>query len=55
MDESSTDAAECRMKVASGRIIRSLANTRGFQRECTGVLHETLFMTVLVYVSEKMT
>ena len=45
LDESGTDKAECRRKVANGRrvagAIRSLVNAR--------VLHKTLLVSVLIY------
>ena len=45
LDESGTDKAKCRRKVARGRrvagAIRSLVNARGLQLECATVLHET--------------
>ena len=34
--------------------IRSLVNDRGFQLECTRVLHESVLVPVLIYVSETM-
>ena len=34
--------------------IRSLVNARGFQLECASILHESLLMPVLIYVSETM-
>ena len=34
--------------------IRFLVNVRGLQLECAWVLHETLFVTVLIYSSETM-
>ena len=49
---------ECRRKVANGRrvavAIRSLVNARGLQLECARVLHESLFVPVLMYGSETM-
>ena len=58
LDESGTDEAECRRKVASGRrvadTIRSLVKARGLQLKCERVLHETLFVLVLMYSSETM-
>ena len=50
MDESGTDGAECSRKVAGP--IRSVINDRDLQLECGSVLHETLLVPVLVYVSE---
>ena len=50
LDESGTDGAECSRKVAG--IIRSLVNGRGLQLECAGILHEILFVPVLMYGSE---
>ena len=58
LDESSTDEAECRRKVTSGRTVasafRSLVNARCLPRECVRVLHESLVVHVLMYGSEKM-
>ena len=58
MGESSTDEAECNRKVVSGSrvagAIRSLVNAKDLQLECAGVLHETLFVPVLMYCSETM-
>ena len=48
--------AECCMKVASGRrvagAISSLVNTKSLQLECARIMHESLFMTVLMYGNE---
>ena len=56
LDESGTDEAECRRKVASGRrvagAIRSLTNARSLQLDCARVLHESLLVPVLTYGSE---
>ena len=56
--ESGTDGAECSRKVMSGRrvagAIRSLVNAKDLHLECARVLHETLFMPVLMYGSETM-
>ena len=56
LDEAGTDKAECSREVASGRrvvgAIRSLFNARDLQIECARVLHETLLVHVLTYVSE---
>ena len=50
--------AECSRKVGSGRggvgAIRYLVNARDWQIECGRVLHETLLIPVLMYVSETM-
>ena len=58
MDESGTEGAECRRKMASGRrlagAIKFLVNARGLQFECGRVLHETLLVPVLTYCSETM-
>ena len=58
LDESSTDEAECRKKVSSEKrvagAIRSLVNARGLKLKCARVLHETLFVPVLMYGSETM-
>ena len=58
MDESGTDEAVCRSKVASGRrvagTIRSLVNGRVLQLDFVTVLHETLLVPVLMYGSETM-
>ena len=58
LDESGTDEAECSRKVESGRrvaaAIRSLVNARSLQLECTRVLHESLLVPVLTYVSKIM-
>ena len=44
LDESGTDEAECRRKVASWRrvagAVRSLVNARRLQLECARFLHE---------------
>ena len=52
------DEAECSRKVVSGRrvtsVIRSFANARDLQIECTRVLHETLVIPVLMYGNETM-
>ena len=49
-DEPSTDVAECRRKVASGRKVvgamKSLYNARGLQYECASVLQEVLLVPV---------
>ena len=54
LDELVADEAECRRRVTRGRriagIIRSLITIRGLQLECVRVLHETLFVPVLMYV-----
>ena len=56
LNESSTDEAECRRKLAKGKrvggAIRSLVLARGLQLECARVLHETLFVPVLMYDSD---
>ena len=49
MDEAGTDGAECSRKVASA--IRSLVNARDLQIECARVLHKTLLVPVLKYLS----
>ena len=58
LDLSGADGAEYSRKVASGRrvkgVIRSVVNTRYLQLECARVLHETLLVPVLMYVSETM-
>ena len=58
LDESGTDNAECRKKVASGKgfagAIRSLVNAMSLQLECARVLHETLLVPALIYDSETM-
>ena len=58
MDESGTDGAECSRKLLSGRkvagAVKSLVNARDLQLECARVLHETLFVPVLMYGSETM-
>ena len=55
-DKSGTDRAKCSRKVVSGRrvagAIRSIANARELQLECTRVLHETLIVPFLKYGSE---
>ena len=52
MDETGSDGAECGRKVASGRrvagAIRSLFNARDLQLECTGALHETLLVPIVM-------
>ena len=56
MDESWTNKAESRKKVANGRrvagVIRSLVNGSSLQLECARVLHESLLVPVLTYGSE---
>ena len=56
LDESGTDEAECRRKLASerrvGDAIRPLFNGKGLQLRCFSVLHETLLVPVLMYGSE---
>ena len=56
LDESGTDEAACRRKVASGGMvvgaIRFLVNARGLQFECARVLHEALPVPVLMYDSK---
>ena len=58
LDESCTDEAKCRRKVASGRRvaggIRSLVNASDLQIECSRVLLETLLVLVLVCENETM-
>ena len=58
LDESGTDRAECSRKIASRRrfegAIRSQVNTRDLQLECIRILHETLLVPVLMYISEIM-
>ena len=57
LDESCTDEAECRRKVASGRMvpgaIRSLVNGKVFQFECVKVLHETFLVYVVMQGNER--
>ena len=57
LNESGTDEAVCCRKVVTGRRvvgpIRSLVNARGLQLECAMVLHETLFIPVLMYGRRK--
>ena len=54
MDESDTCEVECRRKVVRGRRVagatRSLANARGLQLECAGVLYERLLLPVIYVV-----
>ena len=52
LDDSSTDWAECSMKVARGRKVAGAI--RDLQLECARVLHEALLMPVLMYGSETM-
>ena len=58
MDESGTDEAECRRKLASGKrvagTIGSLVNARSLMIECARVLHELLLVLVHTYGSETM-
>ena len=58
LDESGTELAECRKKVASGRkvasVIRPLVDAMGLQLQCEWVLHEGLFMPVPLYGSGTM-
>ena len=56
LDESGTDEAECRRKVASGgglQVLLGLVNARGVDLECASVLHEILLVPVLMYGSER--
>ena len=50
LDESGTDEAKCRRKVASGRrvagAIRSLVNVRGLQLQCAWVFHESILLGI---------
>ena len=54
LHESGTDEADCRKKMASGRMvggnIRSLVNGRGLQLQCAWALHESLLVPALMYV-----
>ena len=56
LDESSTDEAEYRRKVASGMgiagVLRSLISAKGLQLECARVVHKSLLVPVLMYGSE---
>ena len=58
MDKSGTDGAKCSREVASGRMVagasRSPVNARDLQLECARLSHETLFVPVVMYDSEKM-
>ena len=58
LNESGTDNVKCCSKVVSGRkvacAIRSLINARSLQLEYAHVLHEGLFVSVLLYGSETM-
>ena len=58
LDESSTDEAEGRRKVAIGNkfvgAIRSLVNAMGLQLKCARIMHEALFVPVLMYGGEKL-
>ena len=58
LNESGTDDAVCRRKVAIGRkiadVMRSLVNARGLQLECARVLHEGLLVPFLSYGKETM-
>ena len=53
-----TDEAQCFRNVESERrvagFISSLVNARSLPLECARLLHETLFITVLMYGSERM-
>ena len=53
LDELSTDGAQYSSKVASGRevagAVKSLVNARVMQLDFAKVLHETLFVPVLMY------
>ena len=57
-DESGTDVAECRMKMASGRkvagVIRCLVKARGLQHDYAKVLYEELLVPVVSYGNETM-
>ena len=52
MDESGTDEAESGRRVAGA--IRSMVNNKGLQFKRVRVLHETLFVPVLMYRRETM-
>ena len=56
LEELGTDDADCHKKVVVWRRVatstRSLVNARGLQLECARVLHEALFVPVLMYGSE---
>ena len=58
LNEAGSDGAECSRKEVSGRrvagAIRSPVNARDLQLECARILHETLFVLVLMYDSETM-
>ena len=58
MEESGRHKADSDWNVVSGKrvagAIRSLVNCRDLQLECARVLHETLFVPLLMYVSETM-
>ena len=54
MDESGTDGVECSRKVASGKRVAGAINTMDLQFECARVLHEILFVPVLMYGIETM-
>ena len=53
LDESGTDEIECIGRRVSGAIM-SLVNTKTWQLECAGVLHESLLVPALIYGSETM-
>ena len=55
MDEASIDEAECRRKVASGRMVAGAIRSLVITEVCSLsvlVLHRTFFMPVLMYGSE---
>ena len=58
LDESGTDEAVCSRKVVNWRrvacAIRPLVKARSLELECARVLHESLLVPVLTYVSETM-
>ena len=55
-DEKRTNYAECSRKVVNGRkaacAIRSLVNAKGLSLDCTRVLHEDMWLSVLMYSRE---
>ena len=58
LDDSGSDEADCSRMVVSGRrvagVVRFPVNIRSLQLECAKVLHESLLVPVLIYVSDTM-
>src|SRR5678816_2320766 len=58
LDEKGMNDAECSRKVVNGRkvagAIKSLVDVKGLSLECAMVLHEGMFLPVLMYSSKTM-